>query len=109
MMTMTQIAALARDVMLRDGRHAPTLVVEGSRQGGVVALKDLPDDPAEKHLMMQGAGYTIGKRPDLGELVRVFLISEAWGQHGHGRQTPRRPPIERSRPTRGADCQQPGR
>src|SRR4051812_28839176 len=78
MMTMTQIAALAKTVMLRDEQHATTLVVEGSRQGGIVTLRDFPDDPDEKHLAMQATGYNIGKRPDLGELIRVFLISEAW-------------------------------
>lgn len=78
MMTMTEIAAIAKQTMLKDGYHAPTLIVEGSKEGGVLSLKHFPDDPEEKHLAMQTTGYNVGKKAELGELVRVFLISEAW-------------------------------
>jgi hypothetical protein len=78
MMTMNQISAIAKEVMLKDGYHAPTLIVEGTKEGGILSLKHFPDDPDEKHLAMQATGYNVGKKAELGELVRVFLISEAW-------------------------------
>jgi hypothetical protein len=78
MMTMNRIAAIAKEVMLRDGYHAPTLIVEGTKEGGILSLKHFPDDPEEKHLAMRATGYNVGKKAELGELVRVFLVSEAW-------------------------------
>ena len=53
-------------------------MTESAKEGGILSLKDFPDDPAEKHLAIQTTGYNVGKKAELGELVRVFLISEAW-------------------------------
>jgi len=72
------VAALAKEVMLRDGRHVPTLIVQGRAERLILQLPDLPSLPEAKHQLMFLAGVYVAQEFALGPLRQVFFISEAW-------------------------------
>jgi hypothetical protein len=76
--TLEDIARLAREVALRDGYHAPTLIVEGDGGPLLGQFPELPETHDGRCEMMQAAGYALAQEAALGELRRVFFISEAW-------------------------------
>jgi hypothetical protein len=73
-----EAVAKAKSVALQAGRHVPLLWVEGTKQEYALWLDTLPVHPLERHLKFFEAGYTVARDKELGKLVQVFFISEAW-------------------------------
>ena len=73
-----EVVAQAKASALEMGRHIPILLLEGTKQRYVVALGTLPDDPFEKRRMLFAIGHNAARKDELGALVQVYFISEAW-------------------------------
>ena len=73
-----EVVTQAKASALETGRHIPVLLLEGTRQRYVVALDTLPDDALEKRRMLFAIGYNAVRKDELGALVQVYFISEAW-------------------------------
>lgn len=77
-LTMTDVSQEAREVLLREGQHLPTVIVEGFHRRVVMRLVGVPPTHPQRLAQMFAAGYQLAERGDLGGLRQVFHISEAW-------------------------------
>lgn len=77
-MTIKEIAEQARKITLASGFHTPTLIVEGTLNGAVWELADMPTNQIEKMSTFYMAGVAVSQRKEIGELEEVFLITEGW-------------------------------
>lgn len=85
------IVRLAEEVLMRDGGHLTTLIVEGASDTLVTQLPDLPGEPEVRQSLLFQVGALLARDFDLGRLRQVFMITEGWlslRQEG-------KPPIDR--------------
>lgn len=77
-LTLETIVEIARDTLLRDGSHPPTIVIEGTRGMRAGVFEEMKRTQAERETQMFEAGLSFGERENLGGLQQVFFITEAW-------------------------------
>lgn len=77
-LSIEQIAGSAREQLLRDGEHPPTLIAEGSRQATITEFESLGSTFQEREHQMMQAGFLLARDADFGMLKQAFFISEAW-------------------------------
>lgn len=73
-----QVTQLARDILLQQGSHLPTLIVEGHNQMVVSHLTPLEDTHEGRAQQMFSAGYVLAEANMIGALTQVFFVCEAW-------------------------------
>jgi len=82
------ITQLAQEVLLRDGSHAPTLIVDGSTNPVAIQIDQLaPTFEGRAHQMFV-AGQSLAHTGSAGRLQGVYFISEAWLSQGQGGKPP---------------------
>jgi predicted DNA-binding transcriptional regulator YafY len=59
-LTLKQVLDQAREGILRDGEHAPTVIADGSRGAVSLALPELGDTHDERRFQMFAAGFMLG-------------------------------------------------
>jgi hypothetical protein len=72
------IVRLAEEVLMRDGGHLPTLIVEGTTDSLITQLVDLPGEPELRQALLFQVGVLLASDVDLGSLRQVFMITEGW-------------------------------
>ncbi|MCA9903449.1 MAG: hypothetical protein KC547_06310 [Anaerolineae bacterium] len=77
-LTMAAVSQEAREVLLREGQHLPTVIIDGLRKRVVMRLVGVPPNHTQRLAQMFAAGYQLAEQVDLGGLRQVFHISEAW-------------------------------
>jgi|SRR5579871_1286983 len=93
-MTTQEIAALAQQVLLKDGVHAPTVIVEGTRRATAYTLRSFPRTADGRRAALRAVGERMARSGGLGDLVRVFFISEGWMSLAKSGQIPPMPPSQ---------------
>jgi hypothetical protein len=93
-LTLEQVIDQAREVILRDGEHVPTLIADGSRQSVVIPVPEMGDTHDERRVQMFAAGFVLGHSRRLGVLRQVFFISEGWLSLAEGKSPPKMLPSE---------------
>lgn len=91
--TLEIVTQLARESLLRDGNHVPTLIAQGSLNFIVAGLEDLDNTHEGRVRQMGFVGFALGQRDEIGTLEQVYFISEAWMSTGKGKM-PDHPPSE---------------
>ena len=78
-LSLEHVTHMARQTLLRDGVHTPTLLVEGTA-GHMTgfAIEDLPATHHERGQLLFQMGWMLGQTSQLGLPLQVFLITEAW-------------------------------
>src|SRR5215213_6400226 len=76
--TIAEIIANAKEIMLRDGQHVPTLIVEGSKSLVGGQIPDLPATHGERVELMRFLGQAAAKSGRVDLLQQVFMVSEGW-------------------------------
>ena len=76
--TMEEIISIAKETILRDGQHLPTLIVEASKNLVVGRIPDLPPTHEEREELMRFLGQASAKSGRVDQLQQVFMISEGW-------------------------------
>lgn len=76
--TIEEIISNAKEIMLRDGQHIPTLIVEGSKSLVGGQIPDLPATHGERVELMRFLGQAAAKSGRVDQLQQVFLVSEGW-------------------------------
>jgi len=83
------VTQLAREVLLRDGFHAPTLIVDGSTNPVAIQIDQLaPTFEGRAHQMFV-AGQSLAHTGSAGRLRGVYFVSEAWLSLGQEGKLPR--------------------
>ncbi len=92
--TLEDVTAIAKEVLLRDGRHAPTLIAEGNRHTVLAQVSELGHTHEERTEQMFAVGVALAQTGVIGELKQAFFISEAWMSKGREGKTPHLPPSQ---------------
>lgn len=90
--TFELVTQLAQEVLLRDGFHAPTLLVDGSANPVAIQIDQLAPTFEGRAQQMFVAGQTLAHTGSAGRLRGVYFVSEAWlSQAQDGRPPSMRP------------------
>ncbi len=76
LLDLQEIAEQARELMVRDGYHMPTFIVEGNSARAVIGANGFPTE--DKHKQLYRLGEQIAAEENMGRLERVVLVSEGW-------------------------------
>ena len=88
------VARLAKETLLRDGYHVPTLVVDGTRLVLIVQILELAPHYAGRAEQMFIAGGALAREGYAGPLRRVYFVCEAWMSEAREGMLPERLPSE---------------
>jgi hypothetical protein len=72
-----EIIECAKGLMLEFGRHVPTVFVFGTKKKTFFSLQS-GDTLDERIVTMRKAGEIVGRHGNVGNLVRVIYVYEAW-------------------------------
>ena len=89
-----QVTQLAREILLQQGSHLPTLIVEGQNQMVVAHLPPLEDTHEGRAQQMFSAGYVLGESGAFQTLKQIFFVCEAWMSFVTDGKIPNLPPSE---------------
>jgi hypothetical protein len=73
-----KIADFAKEIFLRDGYHAPIVIVKGTKGKRAVFLEQFGDTADERVKDMFYAGALLAQKGNIGELELIVLVNEAW-------------------------------
>ena len=76
--TFEQVTHLAQEVLLRDGHHVPTLIVDGTRNPIVIQMEVLAPTFEGRMQQMFVTGQALSYEGTAGKLRGVYFITEAW-------------------------------
>ena len=76
--TLEEIISNAKDIMFRDGNHAPMLIIEGGKNLVAGPIPDLPETHKERLELMRSLGQTTAKSGSVDHLQQVFMVTEGW-------------------------------
>ena len=80
------------EIMLRDGQHIQTLIVEGSKSLVSGQIPDLPATHGERVELMRFLGQAAARSGRVDQLRQVFMVSEGWmSQPGEDKPNEMRP------------------
>jgi hypothetical protein len=68
----------AKEVLLKDGYHIPTVIAEGDKQAIITQIDKLAPTHNERTQQMFVLGFALARQADIGTLEQAFLITEAW-------------------------------
>ena len=79
---------------MRDGHHAPTLIIDGSARPVIVQIDGLAPTFEGRIQQMFVAGQALACDGDAGRLRNVYFVSEAWLSQAQGGKLPEVPPSQ---------------
>lgn len=77
-LTLELVAQVAKEATLREGGHAPMIIAEGNINTSAIEIGALGNSHEIRMAQMRAAGYMLGRRATIGNLLQVFFISEGW-------------------------------
>jgi len=76
--TIEEIVSNAKEILLRDGQHLATLIVEGGKSLIAGQIPDLPATHGERVELMRFLGQAAAKSGRVDRLHQVVMVSEGW-------------------------------
>lgn len=76
--SLENLARSAKELTLKMGWHAPTLLVVGSKQQVGGQFEHMPPTHEDRVRLMHAAGKSFGEHDTVGSLQQVVFITEAW-------------------------------
>jgi len=73
-----EVIDIAKQLMLRDGYHAPIIFAKGTKCRAVVALECFGNTADERAKDMLYAGAMVADKHNVGELELIVFVNEAW-------------------------------
>lgn len=92
--TFEQVTRLAQEALLRDGHHAPTLIIDGSLRPVVMQIDGLAPTFEGRVQQMFVAGQALARDGGAGRLRSVYFITEAWLSQANEGKLPDVPPSQ---------------
>lgn len=92
--TFEQVSHFAQEALLRNGHHAPTLIIDGSARPVVVQIDGLAPTFEGRVQQMFVAGQAVARDGSAGRLRSVYFVSEAWLSQAQGGKLPEVPPSQ---------------
>ena len=76
--TLEEIISNAKEIMLREGKHVPVLIVEGGSSLIAGQIPDMPPTHGERMELMHFLGQVAAKSGRIDQLKQVFMVTEGW-------------------------------
>ena len=76
-LTLDLLVILAQDVLLKQGNHQPTLILDGKQSTSILQISDIAPFGEARQQQFYEVGKLAGRQV-LGQLVQVFLATEGW-------------------------------
>jgi hypothetical protein len=73
-----EIASIARETLLKDGSHIPTVIVVGTLGQGMAQLHGDLETSEDRAKVMWFLGKAFRTESKIGKLQKIFFIGEAW-------------------------------
>ncbi len=93
-LTLEQVASLAKEIILRDGYHIPTVIAEGPKRVVAIQFSEVGKTSEERQSQMFQAGFALAQTHTISDLQQVFHVSEGWMSTGKLGELPRTPPSQ---------------
>jgi len=77
-MTKEEIMQLACYILIKQGYHTPTIILDGTLKNGLIILEEYPGTSDERIKFMYMKGMQAAHEHSIGSLKEIFLISESW-------------------------------
>ena len=76
--TLEEIISNAKEIMLRDGKHVPVLIIEADNKLVAGQIPDMPATHGERVELLRFLGQAAAKSGRVNQLQQVFMVSEGW-------------------------------
>src|SRR5688500_7560908 len=76
--TLEEIISNAKEIMLREGKHVPVLIVESGRSLVAGQIPVMPPTHGERVEFMRFFGQAAAKSGRIDQLKQVFMVTEGW-------------------------------
>jgi hypothetical protein len=76
--TLEEIISNAKEIMVRDGKLTPVLIMEADNKVVVGQIPDLSPTPGERVELMRFLGQAAAKSGRVNNLQQVFMVTEGW-------------------------------
>ena len=76
--TIEQIISNAKEIMLRDGKHMPVVILDADHKISAGQIPDMPPTHGERVELMRFLGQAAAKSGRVNQLQQVFMVSEGW-------------------------------
>ncbi len=93
-LTLEEVASLAKEMVLHDGYHVPTVIAEGNKGAVAMQITELGSTAEERQRQMFQAGFALAQTQAVGVLRQVFQVSEGWMSGGQPGERPHYPPSQ---------------
>ena len=93
-LTLEAVAARAKEDLLRDGKHRPTLIAEGGLRTVVAQVSEFGRTHEQRAKQMFVMGFSLAQSGEVAQLEQAFFISEAWMSERRDGQAPHSPPSQ---------------
>ena len=77
-LTLDDVARKAQEVLLEDGYHVPTLILERDGQATVTQVNPMAETSAARVEQLQRVGFMLAQQEDVVIPQQVFFITEGW-------------------------------
>lgn len=92
--TFEQVSHFAQEALLRNGHHAPTLIIDGSTRPVVMQIDGLAPTFEGRLQQMFVAGQALARDGGAGRLRSVYFVTEAWLSQAQEGKLPDVPPSQ---------------
>lgn len=92
--TFELVTRLAKESLLRQGSHPPTLIVDGSKNPIVIQMEVLAPTFEGRLQQMFVTGQALAHEGTAGRLRSVYFVTEAWLSHAQDGKLPDVPPSQ---------------
>jgi hypothetical protein len=76
--TLEEIISNAKEIMMRDGKHVPVLIMEADNKVVAGQIPDMPPTHGERVELMRFLGQAAAKSGKVNNLQQVFMVTEGW-------------------------------
>jgi hypothetical protein len=76
--TLDEIVSIAKEIMLRDGKHVPAVIIESGNKLVAGQIHYLPPTHGERVQLMHHLGQSTAKGGQVHQIQQVFMVHEGW-------------------------------
>src|SRR5919201_1090347 len=76
--TIEEIVSNAKEIMIRNGKHVPLLIMEADNKVAAGQIPDISPTHGERVELMRFLGQVVAKSGRVNHLQQVFMVTEGW-------------------------------
>jgi hypothetical protein len=76
--TLEEVVSNAKEIMMREGKHIPVLIMEADHKVVAGQIPDMPPTHGERVELMRFLGQAAAQSGRVNHLQQVFMVTEGW-------------------------------